>query len=213
MTIAAALSGGVDSSVMAALLKSQGHTVIGVHLSLWKENVESPEGPVQKNKCCSVDELETARRIAYGIGIPFYVIQAKEVFKKKVVDHFTEGLKNGTTPNPCVTCNRTIKFGFLLEKARQLGADALASGHYARIRRSATCYTLLRGKAPAKDQSYFLYHLTQKQLQHMLFPHRASFWKRRNTHPCQKAKAFTGKRKKRQPRCMLFPRTPRKRIY
>jgi len=167
MKILAAMSGGVDSSVMAAELVAAGHEVIGVHMHLWKEGFQPAAGTkVQENKCCSVAELETARRVARQLGIPFYVLNFADEFKKEVVDSYLRETAAGTTPNPCSTCNRQIKFGLLLEKAAELGCDAVASGHYARVENGK----LLRGTNPEKDQSYFLYHLTPDKLSRIMFP-------------------------------------------
>jgi len=167
MKILAAMSGGVDSSVMAAELVAAGHEVIGVHMHLWKEGFSPAAGTkVQENKCCSVAELENARRVARQLDIPFYVLNFADAFKKEVVDKYLADTAAGLTPNPCTTCNRQIKFGMLLDKAAELGCDVVASGHYARVEDGR----LLRGTNPDKDQSYFLYHLTPEKLSKILFP-------------------------------------------
>jgi tRNA-specific 2-thiouridylase len=159
------MSGGVDSSVAAALLQEQGYEVIGIMLRLWAE-----DGPAA-NRCCTLDAVADARRVAGALGIPFYVRDYKDIFKRTVVDYFTEGYAQNLTPNPCLVCNRHIRFGRLLEEARALDADYLATGHYARVRRGADgTYQLLKGVHAAKDQSYVLHRLGQAQLGHALFP-------------------------------------------
>lgn len=159
-----AMSGGVDSSVAAALLKKDEYNVIGVHLKFWSE------GSRKGNKCCTPESEKRARLVAKKLGIPFYVFNFEKEFKKKVVDYFLKANKAGFTPNPCVACNKEIKFGLLLEKALKLGADFLATGHYARLRRESPVCELLKGKDGNKDQSYFLWQLSQKQLRRVLFP-------------------------------------------
>ena len=163
--VVVAMSGGVDSSTAAALLLEQGYEVIGIMLRLWAE-----AGPAA-NRCCTPDAVADARRVADVLGIPFYVRDYKEIFKKTVVDFFTETYARGLTPNPCLLCNRQIRFGHLLDEALALNAGALATGHYARVRRVETGeYQLLKGSDPAKDQSYVLHRLGQEQLAHALFP-------------------------------------------
>ncbi len=171
MKILVALSGGVDSSVVAALLKKQGHEVIGVHLQFWSEDY-CPTGSktLPENKCCSVEALEAARAIAAQLDFPFYVLNFRKPFKEKVVDYFLETYGAGQTPNPCVVCNREIKFGRLLTKMRELGCEAVATGHFARVEQTGKLYQLKAGKDKVKDQSYFLYHLNQTKLPHILFP-------------------------------------------
>jgi tRNA-specific 2-thiouridylase len=160
-----AMSGGVDSSLAAALLQEQGYEVIGIMLRLWAE-----AGPAA-NRCCTPDAVADARRVADLLGIPFYVRDYKEIFKKTVVDFFTETYARGLTPNPCLLCNRQIRFGHLLDEALALDAAYLATGHYARVRQTADGETqLLKGIDPAKDQSYVLHRLGQAQLAHALFP-------------------------------------------
>jgi tRNA-specific 2-thiouridylase len=160
-----AMSGGVDSSLAAALLQEQGYEVIGIMLRLWAE-----AGPAA-NRCCTPDAVADARRVADLLGIPFYVRDYKEIFKKTVVDFFTETYARGLTPNPCLLCNRQIRFGHLLDEALALDAAYLATGHYARVRRAAGGETqLLKGIDSAKDQSYVLHRLGQAQLAHALFP-------------------------------------------
>jgi tRNA-uridine 2-sulfurtransferase len=158
--IGVAMSGGVDSSVTAALLKKQGFDVVGIFMKFWKD------GQSSENRCCSVESEKLARLVAKEIGIPFYVLNVEKEFKKKVVDYFLKEYKKGNTPNPCVVCNKEIKFGFLIKKALSLGADFVATGHYAQIKNGR----LFKGKDDAKDQAYFLWQLNQDQLKHVLFP-------------------------------------------
>lgn len=162
-----ALSGGVDSGVAAALLVEQGYEVIGVMLRLWAEG--GPDG-IRANRCCTSEAVGRARRVADQLGIPFYLINAAAAFKSQVVDYFIAEYGAGRTPNPCIPCNRTIRFGLLLNRAMALGAEFLATGHYACVRYIESRYQLLRGRDPHKDQSYFLHALTQEQLAHVLFP-------------------------------------------
>jgi len=159
--IIAAMSGGVDSSIAAAILKKQGHDVVGVFMKFWKES-----GMARENLCCSAEAQADARRIAGKLNIPFYVLDVRKEFKKKVVDYLIEEYKKGRTPNPCVECNRHIKFGFLIKKMLELKADYVATGHYVRIKHEK----LLVAKDRNKDQSYFLWTLNQKQLKKILFP-------------------------------------------
>jgi tRNA-specific 2-thiouridylase len=163
--VVVAMSGGVDSSLAAALLLEQSYEVIGIMLRLWAE-----AGPAA-NRCCTPDAVADARRVADLLSIPFYVRDYKEIFKKTVVDFFTETYARGLTPNPCLLCNRQIRFGHLLDEALALDAGYLATGHYVRVRRMASGeYQLLKGIDPAKDQSYVLHRLGQAQLAHALFP-------------------------------------------
>ena len=163
-----AMSGGVDSSVAAALLKEQGYEVIGISLQLWDHSHEEEGAP---GGCCSLDDLHDARRVAEQLEIPFYVFNAEEEFRRHVVDDFVAEYFAGRTPNPCTRCNERVKFGLLLERARELGAELLATGHYARtIRDEGGRYRLLTGLDPNKDQSYFLFTLSQEQLAKTLFP-------------------------------------------
>jgi len=164
--VVTALSGGVDSSVAAALLKEQGYDVIGMMLRLWSE-----PGKEDSNRCCTPDSMAQARRVAAKLDIPFYVIDAKDVFKETVVQYFLDGYARGETPNPCLICNRQIRWTFLLEHALALGADFMATGHYVRIQKAeGGMMNLLRAVDRSKDQSYVLHVLDQKKLKHALFP-------------------------------------------
>ena len=160
------MSGGVDSSVAAALLKEQGYDVMGMMLRLWSE-----PGKEESNRCCTPDSMAQARRVAAKLDIPFYVIDAKDVFRDTVVQYFLDGYARGETPNPCLVCNRQIRWTFLLDHALALGAEYMATGHYVRITRDAQGKSqLLRAVDRSKDQSYVLHVLTQEKLKHALFP-------------------------------------------
>jgi len=162
------MSGGVDSSVAAALLVQQGYEVIGMMMRLWSEDGDGATG---YNRCCTPDQMDDARRIADGLNIPFYVLDTRDVFKGTIVKFFIDQYSQGNTPNPCLECNRHIRFEWLLNNALALDADYLATGHYARIRQSADGnFQLLKGLDDAKDQSYVLSVMGQQQLSHTLFP-------------------------------------------
>lgn len=161
------MSGGVDSSVCAALLKEQGYDVTGVTIKLWPRYIDPVE---DTGGCCSLAAVEDARRVAQLLDIPYYVLNMQKEFQEKVIDKFTQEYILGRTPNPCIECNRSIKFGHLLEKAVQLGMDYVATGHYARIVQEGGRFRLLRGRDLDKDQSYALYSLTQEMLARTLFP-------------------------------------------
>ena len=165
-TIVVAMSGGVDSSVAAALLVEQGYHVIGMMLRLWSE-----PGMEMFNRCCTPEAMSLARRVAAHLDIPFYAVDIRETFYQNIVQFFIDGYAEGITPNPCMMCNRHIRFGALLDKALALGADKLATGHYAQVQQDKTGrYQLLRGVDAHKDQSYVLSVLNQQQLSHALFP-------------------------------------------
>ena len=168
LKIAVAMSGGVDSSVAAALLKRQGHRVVGIFLHFWHEAAPPDKGGVGgvENKCCSLKALTDARRVANKIGLPLYVLNFSKIFKKQVVADFLDEYQKGRTPNPCVRCNKLVKLGYLIKQARRLGFAYVASGHYARN----IAGRLFKAKDKTKDQSYFLYTLNQAELKHLLFP-------------------------------------------
>jgi tRNA-specific 2-thiouridylase len=161
------MSGGVDSSVTAYLLKEQGYEVIGITMQVWPEDEEFEE---REGGCCSTSSVEDARRVAYKLDIPFYVMNFKDVFKEKVIEPFIDEYLMGQTPNPCIACNKFIKFDAFLKKAKALGADYIATGHYANIYEENGRYLLKRSKDDKKDQTYVLYNMTQHQLKHILMP-------------------------------------------
>ena len=166
--VVVAMSGGVDSSVAAALLADQGYEVIGVMMRLWSEPDNGGAAPA--NRCCTPDQMADARRVADRLDIPFYVIDVRDHFRRSIVQFFLDEHAAGRTPNPCVECNRQIRFTYLLERALALGADYLATGHYARVGRDAGGFRLLRGVDAGKDQSYVLHMLGQAHLAQVLFP-------------------------------------------
>lgn len=164
--VVVAMSGGVDSSVAAALLKGQGYEVIGMMLRLWSE-----PGKEDSNRCCTPDAMAMARRVAAKLDIPFYVVDAKNTFRETVVQYFLDGYAAGVTPNPCLLCNRQIRWKFLLEHALALGVDFMATGHYARKKTTELgMHQLLRAVDRSKDQSYVLHVLSQEKLARALFP-------------------------------------------
>lgn len=163
------MSGGVDSSVAAYLLKEQGYDVIGVTMQIWQE--ESREIEEENGGCCGLSAVDDARRVASALEIPYYVMNFKKEFKEKVIDYFVQEYLNGRTPNPCIACNRYVKWESLLKRSMDIGADYIATGHYARVVRLENGrYTLKRSATLTKDQTYALYNLTQEQLKRTLMP-------------------------------------------
>jgi tRNA-uridine 2-sulfurtransferase len=164
------MSGGVDSSVAAALLARQGHDVVGLSMQLYDHS--DREGGVRFGTCCTIDDLHDARRVAARIGIPHYIVNFERQFADTVIANFVSEYSSGRTPIPCVHCNGDLKFATLAARAEGMGADFVATGHYARVDRDLAtgCYQLKRGADPAKDQSYFLFTLDQAQLAHAMFP-------------------------------------------
>jgi tRNA-specific 2-thiouridylase len=162
--IICAMSGGVDSAVAATLLKEEGYDVVGVMMTLWSD-------PCTENLCCTSESMDLAKSAADILSIPFHVIDVKDIFYDKVVKYFIESYKNGETPNPCIACNRHVRWNSLFKFADQIGAEFVGSGHYARIRKTKSgSFQLLRGVDEGKDQSYVLYRLTQEQLSRTVFP-------------------------------------------
>ena len=163
------MSGGVDSSVAAWLLKQQGHEVIGVTMQIWQD--EEQELVEEKGGCCGLQAVEDARRVAWQLGIPFYVMNFKKEFKTHVMDYFTDEYIRGRTPNPCIACNRYVKWEALLERSLKIGAEYIATGHYAKIEKLENGrFALKKSAAFGKDQTYALYNLTQEQLSCTLMP-------------------------------------------
>lgn len=174
-TIAVAMSGGVDSSTVAAMLRAEGHEVVGLTMQLWNQRrLAGHEGMPEsvQGRCCSLDDVYDARRVAETIGIPYYVVNHEERFERDVVRPFVEQYLSGRTPIPCSLCNNHLKFDQLLVVAQQIGADALATGHYAQVEfaQHQGRWLLKRPADRSKDQTYFLFGLTQDQLSHTLFP-------------------------------------------
>ena len=166
--VVVAMSGGVDSSVAAALLVREGYDVVGMMMRLWSEPGRGPQAPA--NRCCTPDQMADARRVADQLGIPFYVVDVQDYFRRSVVQFFIDEHARGRTPNPCIECNRQIRFRFLLDRALALDADYLATGHYARVQKTGDRYHLLKAIDEQKDQSYVLHILSQKELAQVLFP-------------------------------------------
>ena len=175
MRIAVAMSGGVDSSAAAAILKEQGHDLVGFTMQLWNQRrgvTTDENGDPLPSRCCSLDDVYDARRVAEELGFPFYVLNLEREFERDVVQPFVTSYLNGETPIPCVSCNSRLKFAALDQLAVSLGCEKVATGHYARVEYDplAKRYRLLRGRNQQKDQSYFLWELTQDQLARSLFP-------------------------------------------
>lgn len=163
------MSGGVDSSVAACLLKEQGYEVIGVTMQIWQE--EDPEVAEENGGCCGLSAVDDARRVAWSLGIPYYVMNFRKEFKESVMDYFVDEYLHGHTPNPCIACNRYVKWEALLERSMEIGADYIATGHYARVMQLPNGrYTIQNSVTAAKDQTYALYNLTQEQLSRTLMP-------------------------------------------
>ncbi|ULH30515.1 tRNA 2-thiouridine(34) synthase MnmA [Leptospira weilii] len=166
--IIVAMSGGVDSAVTAGLLMEEGYEVIGVNLRTWE--YEAPACDTTKKSCCSPEDIRDARDVGLSLKIPFYVVKMEKVFQEKVIDRFIDDYRHGKTPNPCVECNTFVKFGALFEKAKALGIDKIATGHYARIVRNGERYAIANGIDVGKNQAYYLYGLSQENLKNVTFP-------------------------------------------
>ncbi len=166
--VVVAMSGGVDSSVAACLLKEEGYDVVGITMRLF--TVERDDLPPLHKGCCTIDDVEDARRVCQILDIPHYILNFEQDFKASVIDYFVAEYRRGRTPNPCIACNQRVKFAPLMNKALTLGADYLATGHYARVDFSEGRFRLLKAVDPSKDQSYVLYGVGQRELSRLLFP-------------------------------------------
>ena len=166
--IIVAMSGGVDSSVASLLLMEQGYEIIGVNLRTWE--YEQSTQISKKKSCCSPEDIKDARDVGIDLNIAFHVIKMEDMFEKKVIKPFIEDYKNAKTPNPCVNCNSFVKFGSLFEKAKLLGIDKIATGHYAKIRKVDGRFAIENGKDSSKNQAYYLYGLSQEALKNTIFP-------------------------------------------
>ena len=168
-TVVVGMSGGVDSSVAAWLLKKEGYRVIGVTMQIWQD--EEPEAMEAEGGCCGLSAVEDARRVAAALEIPYYVMNFKKEFREHVMDYFAREYREGRTPNPCIACNRYVKWEALLARSIAIGADYIATGHYARVERLPSGrFALRQSVTTAKDQTYALYNLTQEQLARTLMP-------------------------------------------
>lgn len=170
MKIVVAMSGGVDSSVVAHLLHKEGHELVGIMMKLWSDPLAPETRDYLPKKCCSIEHIQRARSVCNTLNMPFYVVNLEQEFKELVVDSYLQDHAAAKTPNPCITCNKTIKFGALLNKVDELGFEYLATGHYANIQEYNSELALYKSTNVKKDQSYYLYTLTQQKIRKILFP-------------------------------------------